>query len=190
VPEDDKTEKATEHRRHKAHEEGQVARSRELSATAAMLAAVFVLISQAPATLLLWRQFFRAVLDQAASHELSIATPLFPWSAQLLLEWPWKPLAAAWGIPFRDALKTYTVLTVGDGLVTMIPSLLVSIAGGFSARSTRASSCADCSIRFFPKSPSSRMAKFLRSLRCTPSGALTPDHNERSNEVCYEENAT
>ena len=34
------------------------------------------------------------------------------------------------GIPFIDALKTYTVLTVGDGLVTMIPSLLVSVAGG------------------------------------------------------------
>ncbi len=34
------------------------------------------------------------------------------------------------GIPFREALKTYTVLTVGDGLVTMIPSLLVSVAGG------------------------------------------------------------
>jgi flagellar biosynthesis protein FlhA len=34
------------------------------------------------------------------------------------------------GIPFEEALKTYTVLTVGDGLVTMIPSLLVSVAGG------------------------------------------------------------
>jgi flagellar biosynthesis protein FlhA len=33
-------------------------------------------------------------------------------------------------IPFQDALKTYTILTVGDGLVTMIPSLLVSVAGG------------------------------------------------------------
>ena len=42
------------------------------------------------------------------------------------------------GIPFRDALKTYTVLTVGDGLVTMIPSLLVSIAGGLVV--TRSSS--------------------------------------------------
>ena len=29
-----------------------------------------------------------------------------------------------------DALATYTILTVGDGLVTMIPSLLVSVAGG------------------------------------------------------------
>ncbi len=30
----------------------------------------------------------------------------------------------------QQALKTYTILTVGDGLVTMIPSLLVSVAGG------------------------------------------------------------
>jgi flagellar biosynthesis protein FlhA len=42
------------------------------------------------------------------------------------------------GIPFREALRTYTVLTVGDGLVTMIPSLLVSMAGGMVL--TRASS--------------------------------------------------
>ncbi len=41
-------------------------------------------------------------------------------------------------IPLREALKTYTVLTVGDGLVTMIPSLLVSMAGGMVV--TRASS--------------------------------------------------
>jgi flagellar biosynthesis protein FlhA len=41
------------------------------------------------------------------------------------------------GMPFQDALRTYTILTVGDGLVTMIPSLLVSVAGGMVA--TRAS---------------------------------------------------
>src|SRR5271165_7538234 len=33
-------------------------------------------------------------------------------------------------IPLGDAAKIYTVLTVGDGLVTLIPSLLVSVAGG------------------------------------------------------------
>ncbi|MBI1749411.1 MAG: flagellar biosynthesis protein FlhA [Acidobacteria bacterium] len=47
-------------------------------------------------------------------------------------------------IPFQDALKTYTVLTVGDGLVTMIPSLLVSVAGGMIA--TRASSQASLGL--------------------------------------------
>src|SRR5260370_19741913 len=47
-------------------------------------------------------------------------------------------------IPFREALKTYTVLTVGDGLLTMIPSLLVSMAGGIVV--TRASSDATLSV--------------------------------------------
>jgi flagellar biosynthesis protein FlhA len=42
------------------------------------------------------------------------------------------------GVALGDALKTYTTLTVGDGLVTMIPSLLVSVAGGMVL--TRASS--------------------------------------------------
>src|SRR5208282_3873791 len=46
-------------------------------------------------------------------------------------------------VPFREALKTYTILTVGDGLVTMIPSLLVSMAGGMVV--TRASSNATLS---------------------------------------------
>lgn len=36
------------------------------------------------------------------------------------------------------AAETYTILTVGDGLVTMIPSLLISLAAGFVA--TRATS--------------------------------------------------
>lgn len=44
------------------------------------------------------------------------------------------------GMQLADALRTYTILTVGDGLVTMIPSLLVSVAGGLVL--TRASSSA------------------------------------------------
>jgi flagellar biosynthesis protein FlhA len=42
------------------------------------------------------------------------------------------------GIELGEAARTYTVLTVGDGLVTLIPSLLVSIAGGITL--TRANS--------------------------------------------------
>ena len=42
------------------------------------------------------------------------------------------------GIDLSEAVRTYTVLTVGDGLVTMIPSLLVSVAGGITL--TRANS--------------------------------------------------
>lgn len=42
------------------------------------------------------------------------------------------------GVALGEAVRTYTTLTVGDGLVTMIPSLLVSVAGGITL--TRANS--------------------------------------------------
>jgi flagellar biosynthesis protein FlhA len=34
------------------------------------------------------------------------------------------------GMDFKRALQTYTVLTIGDGLVTVIPALMISISGG------------------------------------------------------------
>src|SRR5579863_6266700 len=42
------------------------------------------------------------------------------------------------GMDFRRAIETYTVLTIGDGLVTVIPALMISISGGLIV--TRASS--------------------------------------------------
>jgi flagellar biosynthesis protein FlhA len=42
------------------------------------------------------------------------------------------------GLALQEALKTYTILTVGNGLVSIIPSLLVSVAGAMVL--TRASS--------------------------------------------------
>jgi flagellar biosynthesis protein FlhA len=42
------------------------------------------------------------------------------------------------GMEFRRAIETYTVLTIGDGLVTVIPALMISISGGLIV--TRASS--------------------------------------------------
>jgi flagellar biosynthesis protein FlhA len=42
------------------------------------------------------------------------------------------------GMDFRHAIETYTVLTIGDGLVTVIPALMISISGGLIV--TRASS--------------------------------------------------
>jgi flagellar biosynthesis protein FlhA len=42
------------------------------------------------------------------------------------------------GMEMIDALQTFTVLTIGDGLVTAIPALLISVAGGLIT--TRAAS--------------------------------------------------
>ena len=65
------------------------------------------------------------------------------------------------GIPFRQALQTYTILTVGDGLVTMIPSLLVSMAGGIVV--TRASSGATLSTDIGKQLLSGRRPLFIAS---------------------------
>jgi flagellar biosynthesis protein FlhA len=50
------------------------------------------------------------------------------------------------GMEFRKALETYTVLTIGDGLVTVIPALMISISGGLIV--TRASSDAPLGAEF------------------------------------------
>src|ERR1700742_1516123 len=50
------------------------------------------------------------------------------------------------GMEFTKALETYTVLTIGDGLVTVIPALMISISGGLIV--TRASSDARLGAEF------------------------------------------
>ncbi len=50
------------------------------------------------------------------------------------------------GMDFMKALQTYTVLTIGDGLVTVIPALMISISGGLIV--TRASSDARLGTEF------------------------------------------
>jgi flagellar biosynthesis protein FlhA len=50
------------------------------------------------------------------------------------------------GMELRKAIETYTVLTIGDGLVTVIPALMISISGGLIV--TRASSEARLGAEF------------------------------------------
>jgi type III secretion protein V len=57
------------------------------------------------------------------------------------------------GLGLSDAIQTYTVLTVGDGLVTQIPSLLTSICAGIIvtrvSNSDRSSLSADLHLQLF-----------------------------------------
>ncbi|MCZ2156167.1 MAG: flagellar biosynthesis protein FlhA, partial [Bryobacterales bacterium] len=50
------------------------------------------------------------------------------------------------GMAFERAIQTYTVLTIGDGLVTVIPALMISISGGLIV--TRAASEKSLGIEF------------------------------------------
>src|SRR5207302_3325400 len=47
------------------------------------------------------------------------------------------------GLPFAEAARTYTVLTVGDGLVTQIPALIVSTAAGLLVSKAGVAGAAD-----------------------------------------------
>jgi len=53
-------------------------------------------------------------------------------------------LGVSRGATFADALSTYTILTVGDGLVTQIPALLISVCAAIVV--TRISSNADSTL--------------------------------------------
>jgi flagellar biosynthesis protein FlhA len=81
------------------------------------------------------------------------------------------------GMDFRKALETYTVLTIGDGLVTVIPALMISIAGGLIV--TRASADARVGAEFhkqiFGKSqPLLLAAGVLVALAAIPSMPKLP----------------
>jgi flagellar biosynthetic protein FlhB len=63
-----KTEKASPRRRQKAREQGQVARSRDLTAGLAAMTAVVVLAAEMPAFASQWRGMLRQQLELAATH--------------------------------------------------------------------------------------------------------------------------
>jgi flagellar biosynthesis protein FlhA len=59
------------------------------------------------------------------------------------------------GLPFAEAARTYTLLTVGDGLVTQIPALIVSTAAGLLVSKAGIAGAADQALfrqlSFYPK---------------------------------------
>ncbi len=59
------------------------------------------------------------------------------------------------GMPWRDAVATYTLLTIGDGIVTQIPALIISIGTGIiitrSATDARLSSEISRQFTNYPK---------------------------------------
>ncbi len=68
------------------------------------------------------------------------------------------------GVALSEAARTYTVLTVGDGLVTIIPSLLVSVAGGITL--TRANSAGQLGTEIRQQLLARPATLYLASLVC------------------------
>jgi flagellar biosynthesis protein FlhA len=51
------------------------------------------------------------------------------------------------GLSFTDAIQTYTILTIGDGLVSQIPALLISLAAGLVVTRSAAGTALDLQMK-------------------------------------------
>ncbi|HEX3351513.1 MAG TPA: EscU/YscU/HrcU family type III secretion system export apparatus switch protein [Terriglobales bacterium] len=93
---DNKTEKPTPRRRQKAREQGQVARSRDLSSTLAVSGAVGLIAWQGYSGIEAWRGLLRHAVDLSGGETLSPAAPLFMWTGWTVARCVVPVMAAAW----------------------------------------------------------------------------------------------
>ncbi|MCC6921311.1 MAG: flagellar biosynthesis protein FlhA [Alphaproteobacteria bacterium] len=79
------------------------------------------------------------------------------------------------GLAFTDAFQTYTLLTVGDGLVTQIPALIVSTAAGLMVSKAGIEGAADKAmfgqLSFYPQALG--MASFMTAILALLPGIPT-----------------
>ncbi len=90
-----KTEKPTPRRQKKAREQGQVARSRDLTSGLAFMAAVLCVGWSTEKFPSVWRAFFARTLHEAAAGNMASA-PLLSWTGAVLLGMAGPVLAVAW----------------------------------------------------------------------------------------------
>ena len=67
------------------------------------------------------------------------------------------------GLPIAAAVRTYSILSIGDGLVSQIPSVIIAVSSGFLVTkiSSRYSVGQDLSRQFLKTSPPLLMAAFI-----------------------------
>ena len=110
----DKTEKPTQRRRQKAREKGQVARSRDVSASLAVGAAVVLLGVQVPAFVASWRGLLRLSLDAAVHGDLQ--------NSAILLIRPGLVVVQACAVPFVLCWMAAAAGALSQGGMVFAPS--------------------------------------------------------------------
>ena len=112
MAQDNRTEKGTGHRRHKAREEGQVVRSREISSALAMLTTIMILAWQ---PLLSWRDQWRTLwsnlLSQASTGgDIPTVTLVLREAASMVARWTIPVLCATCGVSALASIAQTGVL--------------------------------------------------------------------------------
>ncbi len=99
-----KTEKATPQRRKKAREQGQVARTRELSNALAWSGALALVAWQVPDVERQWRGLLQSMLDLSLQESLTAGGPILFWAAWSVLRWVVPVVATAWVLSVAGGL--------------------------------------------------------------------------------------
>jgi flagellar biosynthetic protein FlhB len=99
-----KTEKATPQKRKKAREQGQVARSRELSSALAWGGALTLVAWQVPNIARQWRGLLQNTLDLSVDQSLTPGGPLLFWVSCGVLRWIVPVVVSAWVLSVAGGL--------------------------------------------------------------------------------------
>lgn len=111
-----KSEKATPQRRKKAREQGQVARTRELSSALAWSGAIGLLALQIPDAPRQWRGLLQSSLDLSVREPLMPGGPILFWSAIGVLRWIVPILACAWVLSFAGGVAQGGLVFAAEAL--------------------------------------------------------------------------
>jgi flagellar biosynthetic protein FlhB len=101
---DNRSEKATARRKHRARERGQVVRSRDLASALTLLALTLALSWQPQMWIARWRGLFERLLATGGGGEIGLGTPIFSWTMLALAQW----LAPMLSLALAVALLTHT----------------------------------------------------------------------------------
>jgi flagellar biosynthetic protein FlhB len=111
-----KSEKATPQKRKKAREQGQVARSRELSNALAWGGGLALVAWQVPNIARQWRGLLQNTLDLSVDQSLTPGGPLFFWVSCAVLRWVVPVVVTAWVLSVAGGLAQGGLLFAPEAL--------------------------------------------------------------------------
>jgi len=120
---ENKTEKPTPRRRQKAREQGQVARSRDLSGILALSGAFGVIAWQGYSGIEAWRSLLRQAFEFSGADSLSPSAPLFIWTGWTLAKCLVPVMATAWTMSLLGGLAQGGVVFAPEALIPKVERL-------------------------------------------------------------------
>lgn len=84
---ENRSEQATQYRKAKAREKGQVVRSRDLAMALTLLATIMALSWEPQLWIGRWRGLFERLLSTGSSGEIGLGTPIFSWTMLTVAQW-------------------------------------------------------------------------------------------------------